>query len=74
MAGVFGWHPRDQCRFVHCGCTFFATIYKESPVGLPVPSQYGTISNTIRDIIQQTVWETVTGNSSWTGVSSGTVS
>jgi uncharacterized protein YjdB len=55
-------------------CTFFATIYKESPVGLPVPSQYGTISNTIRDIIQQTVWETVTGNSSWTGVSGGTVS
>ena len=54
-------------------CTFFATIYKESPVGLPVPSQYGTISNTTRDIIQQTVWETVTGNSSWTGVSGGTV-
>ncbi|MBD0258048.1 MAG: Ig-like domain-containing protein, partial [Cytophagales bacterium] len=54
-------------------CSFFATIYKESPVGLPVPSQYGAISNTIRDIIQQTVWETVTGNSSWTGVSSGTV-
>jgi uncharacterized protein YjdB len=55
-------------------CSFFATIYKESPVGLPVPSQYGTIANAVRDIIQQTVWETVTNNSSWTGVSGGTVS
>ena len=51
------------------GCTFFATMYKESPVGLPVPTQYGTINNTLRDVIQQTVWETVTGMPSWTGIS-----
>ncbi|HEX8531415.1 MAG TPA: Ig-like domain-containing protein, partial [Cytophagales bacterium] len=50
-------------------CTFFATMYQESPVGLPVPSQYGTINNNLRDVIQQTVWETVTGKSAWTGVS-----
>lgn len=40
-------------------CTFFAVIYRESPVGLPVPSQYGTIDADLVTRIQETVWSVV---------------
>jgi len=40
-------------------CTFYATIYKDNPVGIGVPSQYGSISSSLATIIQQTVWEVV---------------
>ena len=38
------------------GCTFFATIYKETPVGLPT-EPYGDIPSDLAAVIQETVWE-----------------
>jgi hypothetical protein len=43
------------------GLTFFATLYDQSPLGLPVPSQYGAISpelawamqNVVADVVEQ---------------------
>ena len=40
--------------------TFYATIFKQNPVGLPVPSEYQPISNNLATIIQDAVWNTVT--------------
>lgn len=40
-------------------CTYYATLYQESPVGLPVPSQYGTIDAALVTRIQETVWNVV---------------
>ncbi|MDX2111415.1 MAG: sugar-binding protein [Verrucomicrobiota bacterium] len=42
-----------------CAITFYATIYKESPVGLPVPSEYGAIDAGLVSILQTTTWEVV---------------
>lgn len=39
--------------------TYYACVYRETPVGLPVPSNYDTISNEIRDIFQNLVWNVV---------------
>lgn len=40
------------------GCTFFATIYGETPVGLPT-EPYGEIAPDLARTIQETVWEAV---------------
>ena len=40
-------------------CTYFAVLYGETPVGLPVPSQYGSINATLAAQIQATVWSVV---------------
>jgi PKD repeat protein len=40
-------------------CTYFATLYSQSPVGLSVPSQYGTIDPSLARIIQETAWNVV---------------
>lgn len=58
--------------------TFFATTYKENPVGMAVPSQYGSINSSLVQIIQQTVWEVVTNyrdtnGNTWSGVGSVTI-
>lgn len=52
-------------------CTYYATLYKDSPVGIGVPSQYGSISSALATTIQQTVWEVVSTHPS-AGIS-GTV-
>ena len=39
--------------------TYFATLYHESPVGLPVPAEYGSIDPALARVIQETVWEVV---------------
>ena len=39
--------------------TYFATLYSQTPVGLSVPSQYGTISPDLARIIQETAWSVV---------------
>lgn len=39
--------------------TFYATIYKQDPRGIPVPLQYGAINPAIADSIQKTVYEVV---------------
>ena len=53
------------------GCSFFATIYGETPVGLPVAEGYAQEPGNMRHaplgpelarIIQETVWETVTAH------------
>jgi len=43
------------------GCTFFATLLKQSPVGLPT-EPYGTIDPALADRIQRTVWSIVAAN------------
>jgi hypothetical protein len=40
------------------GCTYFATLLKQSPVGLPT-EPYGTIDPSLAQIIQKTVWQVV---------------
>ncbi len=40
------------------GCTFFATVYRETPVGLPT-EPYGEIAPDLARTIQETVWEAV---------------
>jgi hypothetical protein len=37
-------------------CTYFTVLYRETPVGLPVPAAYGSIPDSLRDLIQETVW------------------
>lgn len=49
-------------------CTFYASLYKDSPVGIGVPTQYGAISSTLANAIQQTVWEVVS-NHPYAGIS-----
>jgi hypothetical protein len=39
--------------------TFYTSIYRESPVGLGVPSNYGTISPALAADLQQIVYDTV---------------
>ena len=53
-----GIHLNSIGSYVNA-CTFYATIYKESPVGRIVPSEYGDISPALALIIQQTTWEVV---------------
>lgn len=40
------------------GCTYFATFFKQSPVGLPT-EPYGNIEPGLAKIIQETAWEVV---------------
>lgn len=63
------------CYFV--ACSFYATIYGDSPVGLPYDDynreRHGrgdrAFTPELARIIQETVWETVTGHAALTGVS-----
>ena len=40
------------------GCTYFATLLKQSPVGLPT-TPYGKIDPALAEAIQKTVWQIV---------------
>jgi len=40
------------------GCTFFATLLKQSPIGLPA-APYGKIDPALAETIQKTVWKVV---------------
>ena len=40
------------------GCTYFATLLKQSPVGLPT-TPYGKIDPALAEVIQKTVWQIV---------------
>lgn len=45
------------------GLTFYATLYKDTPVGLGVPTQYGTgISPEQAAVFQDAVWDVVAGH------------
>ncbi len=52
-------------------CTYFAVLYGESPVGLPVPANFGAVDASLVPAIQQTVWEVVQAEP-LAGVTSGT--
>ncbi|MCX6971142.1 MAG: hypothetical protein NTV93_13460 [Verrucomicrobia bacterium] len=43
------------------GCTYFACLLKQSPVGLPT-APYGTIDPELAKIIQETAWEVVSNH------------
>jgi hypothetical protein len=43
------------------GCTFFATLLKQSPMGLPT-EPYGNIDPSLAETIQKTVWQVVTAH------------
>lgn len=43
------------------GCTYFATLLKQSPVGLPT-TQYGKLDPALAEVIQKTVWQIVTAH------------
>jgi ABC-type thiamine transport system ATPase subunit len=40
------------------GCTFYATMVKQSPVGLPT-EPYGKLDPKVAAFLQQTVWDVV---------------
>jgi hypothetical protein len=40
------------------GCTYFATLLKQSPVGLPT-TPYGKFDPALAEVIQKTVWQIV---------------
>jgi hypothetical protein len=40
------------------GCTYFATLLKQSPVDLPT-APYGKIEPALAEVIQKTVWQIV---------------
>lgn len=42
-----------------CALTFFTTIFREDPRGLPVPAQYGTIDPAVVEVFQDTVLDIV---------------
>lgn len=42
------------------GCTFFATLFREDPTGLPT-APYGRVPPQVAKAIQETVWKTVRG-------------
>ncbi len=45
------------------GLTFYATLYKDNPNGMPVPSQWGTsITAAQAAVFQDTVWDVVAGH------------
>jgi hypothetical protein len=49
------------------GLTFYATMYKKSPIGSAVPGAYGSINSKLAGELQDAVWQVVTTNP-FTGV------
>jgi hypothetical protein len=39
--------------------TFYATIFKKNPSGLPIPPEYQPLSSELAGIIQDAVWDIV---------------
>ncbi len=73
-----GVHVSNLGSFL-VGCTFYATIFGESPVGLPVVGDYAprkhaddhvAISEGLAKLVQETVWEVVASHP-LTGVTAG---
>lgn len=56
-----GIHFNNVGQYI-AGTTYFATLYKEDPTGLPVPSNYGTIDPNVVAQIQDAVWHVVNGH------------
>ncbi len=52
-----GIHLNEPSSYL-VGCTFFATLLKQSPIGLPT-APYGKIDPALAETIQRTVWQVV---------------
>lgn len=52
-----GIHLNEEGSYL-VGCTYFATLLKQSPVGLPT-APYGRIEPVLAETIQKTVWQIV---------------
>ena len=50
-------HPNEAGSYL-VGCTYFATLLKQSPVGLST-APYGRIDPALAETIQKTVWQVV---------------
>ena len=57
LATKDGIHLNEPGSYL-VGCTYFATLLRQSPVGLPT-APYGKIDAALAEIIQQTVWQIV---------------
>ena len=60
-----GIHLNNVGSYV-VGCTYFATLYKQSPVGLP-SEPYKVADKKLAAVIQDAVWKVVSANE-WAGV------
>ncbi|MFM7424449.1 MAG: Calx-beta domain-containing protein [Elainella sp.] len=41
------------------GATYYATLYRSTPLSIPIPSDYGSVPAATAQIIQQTIWDVV---------------
>lgn len=55
-----GIHLNEAGSYI-VGCTFFATLFKESPEGLPV-EPYGNIDKEFAQSVQRVIWNVVKSN------------
>jgi hypothetical protein len=55
-----GIHLNEVGSYI-VGCTFFATLFKNSPEGLPV-EPYGNIDKEFAKYVQKLIWDTVKSN------------
>lgn len=53
-----GIHLKGEGAYL-VACTFYATVFRADPSGLPVPKQYGEVDAKLAALIQKTVWEVV---------------
>jgi Ca2+-binding RTX toxin-like protein len=49
------------------GATYYATLYRNTPLSIPIPSDYGTVPAATAQIIQQTIWDVVSADRSLGG-------
>ncbi len=73
MAGLTGIAPvyTDEIHLNNIGsyivgCTFYATLWRDSPLGLPVAA-YEPVADDVARVIQETVWQVVADHP-WSGV------
>ena len=55
-----GMHLNEAGSYL-VGCTYFATLLKQSPIGLPI-APYGKIEPALAETIQKTVWQIVSAH------------
>ena len=53
-----GIHLKPEGSYL-VALTYFTTLYRQTPVGLPVPAAYGSIPPAVVSLMQETVWNTV---------------
>lgn len=56
-----GIHATSHMSYL-IASTFYATMYKDDPRGLPVPSDFGNIGNDFRDSLQNVIYRVILNN------------